>query len=206
MIPRMFFLTLLPFLATPLQAAIIFEASDDGSNLTFQATGTFDFGSTTGSSNSDSSTFVSTAAFGTLDGSNFTASFVGSSTGNNPFAGNSPNVAANFGLGAFSVLSTGGTGFSFNGANAFWDDSLGASPGVISPTATWTIANETVASVFGAGLDNGPVALWTLAETGDTISVGLAVPEPSSLLLTALASIGLLRRRSLQCCGTAITQ
>lgn len=178
-------------------ADVILEVSDDGTDLFLQWTGTFDLGSLVGVNDTTTGAVVSgtSQAISVLDGSNYRATFSGSFTGNDPIIGSTGGSAA-----------MGGTGFGFNGANVFWDDSFGANPGIISPTGSFTLTNRTVASMFGSNLDGGPVALWTLTSTGDTISVGLAstssaaVPEPSAfaLLATGLCGAGMIRRHRRQ--------
>ena len=191
-----FCLFVIPSIAS---AGVILEASDDGTDLTLKWTGSFDLGTLSPTIFvSDFGPSLSTASTRILEGSSFGNQFSGSATGNNPFLSGS-------GLGAFSwhPSSLSGTGFGFNGVNVYWDDAFGANPGVITPTGQATINNRTVASVFGTNLDAGPVELWTLTSTGDSISVGLAssagaVPEPSSLAVIGIGTclvFGQRRRR-----------
>lgn len=193
---RLCIVPILAFVASPASAGVILEVSDDGTDLTLQWSGSFDLGTLTPTIfSSDFGPSLSTASTDILDGSSYGNQFSGSSTGNNPFLNG-------FGLGAFSwhPSSLSGTGLGFNGVNVYWDDAFGTNPGVVTPTGKATINNQTVASVFGTNLDAGPVALWTLNSTGDTISVGLssgvgAVPEPSSLAIFGLGAVGMLGKR-----------
>ncbi len=45
----------------------------------------------------------------------------------------------------------------------------------VSPTSTITMAGRSIAEVFGTNLNNGPVVVFTVDGTGDTISIGLAI-------------------------------
>ena len=67
---------------------------------------------------------------------------------------------------------------------------------VISPDSTFLVEGFTVASMFGESLDNGPVLLWTHRETGDSIYLSKAIPEPSVgfLFLAGFILLGARRR------------
>jgi hypothetical protein len=59
-----------------------------------------------------------------------------------------------------------------------------------------TVNDVSIADLFGSNLDSGPIVIWRLVETGDSIQIRLAaVPEPSSTALLGLGGLALMLRR-----------
>ena len=171
-------------------ADIILEVSDNGTDLRLQWTGSMNVGTTGTAGTANLDAFQpGSGAVASRDGSVFAATGAGSISGNDPWiASATTNIPSN----------GTGTSFGFQGGRLFWDDTFGATPGVISPNRAWTFSGLTVATAFGANLDSGPVVLWTHGTTSETISVGLAtaaVPEPSSLATLCLGTLGFVAYR-----------
>ena len=169
-------------------ASIVIFVSDDGADTTYSMTGTMDLTSITAQH-----TFAIDFDLGTsnqlysADGTVHRRLFIGTLSMGVPGAG-------------FSQTSNGvGTSFGFTDHGIIWDDSFTSNPGVVNVNRTWTIAGRTIASQFGTLLDSGPVVLWTLDATGETISITnsltAAVPEPSSFAMFAACLVGFSRRR-----------
>jgi len=172
-------------LSQPADAAVVWLVSDDGTNLTMTTTGTLDIGPTTGSShtaNAHKATISSLYSTGTL-GSQYRT------------------WGSAYTWTAFSEMNALGDADSSSGG-AFghrvdilhWDLSLGDTPGIITPMTSMTWNNKTISSVFGTSLDAGPVTVWEINATGESISVAL-VPEPTSISLLALSGLCMLVRR-----------
>ncbi|MEM7312262.1 MAG: PEP-CTERM sorting domain-containing protein [Planctomycetota bacterium] len=195
-------LALAPLVAN---AQIVFEVSDDGPNLRFTTTGSFDLTGLPGVAFNFDEVEVQADLSRVLavNGGAFRNTATGGApTGNDPIISPTFNQFLNGVTGGTYVS---GTGFGYLDGQIFWDDDFGANPsGVITPTAVFTFPNTSVAQTFGTNLDAGPVEVW-LGDGGTTggstsISIGLAsaaVPEPSSFLTLGL--IGLIctgRRRA----------
>ncbi len=168
-------------------AGIILEVSDNGTDTTLQWSGSMDLtGSTNGAltGKDENRIFVLSSGAAPIvysyEVNHYSANSAGTPSGQTPFLG-----GGNY----QSAFTGGGSSFGFQNSTIYWDQSFGTNPGIVTPVRSWTIANETVASLFGSNLDAGPVLLWTHNGTGDTISLGLAsaaVPEPSSASLIGL--------------------
>ena len=111
-------------------------------------------------------------------------------------------VTTGSGLSSTDASSFFDAGFSFGyaGTTIFWDDSLVTGGSAASPTELtldssnhfYVIADADLEDVVGTA-STGDV-LWTANVTDDTIQIG-SIPEPSSIALLGLGSIGLLARR-----------
>lgn len=180
-------------------ASVVLLASDNGTDLTLRWTGDLNLGTNaisgfTANINQNQINQVATAVYG-VNGEFHFANL--GTTQNDPVF--SPVGIANASSTAFS--------FGYSTTNLYWDDSLtanltpdGSGNVVITPTGSFVIQNQTVASMFGTNLDSGNVEIWRVNSTGDTISFGLddisGVPEPSAAILFGIAiSPTLVRRR-----------
>ena len=182
----------------PSHAVVTLRVSDDGTDTTLTWSGMLNVGSSTGSllstpvNRDDVSNF-----FGVINSVY--------SVGASPYfvLGLSGSVSFNPVIlpSLSQAPSSGGGGGAFGVADAtlYWEASIGASPGTISPTRSWTFAGQTVASIFGTNLDAGPVTFWIFNATRDTIQIALdttAVPEPSFTGFLVLAGLAMGLRRS----------
>lgn len=173
-------------LAQPANAGVVWLASDNGTDLILTTDGgSLDIGSLTATSpqvSPGSTVYLgnSTAVY-TLPQSFYWHNFAGF-TPNNPWITSTANGT--------------GTGDSFghNGPDLIWDAANGTSPSIITPSSTMIFPGLTVATAFGTNLNAGPVTIFELNNTGDTISVAL-VPEPSSTLFLSLGGLAAALRR-----------
>ena len=179
-------------LATPAQAAVIWLASDDGTNLTLTTDGgTIEWIPSTSVNDFD----IFLAGWGDDSGRVWNNPVSGGdavliNTPGGTFAGNDPWIAP-----TTFTQATGDT-FGTYSYNYLVVPSLAiAATGTFTPNSTMTFSNLTVADAFGSNLNSGPVLLYTSNLGGtNTISVAL-VPEPSSAALLGLGGLALMLRR-----------
>jgi len=165
---------------------VILRVSDEGSSLRLRWTGQLTLsGASGGSTGVNFDKFAGNSSEVVSFDTSPIADSLGTISGNDPWILND----------AFNNNSTGsGLGIGFTGNTLYWDASLGNSPTLIAPNRSWTFDNLSVADAFGTNLDGGPVVLWTLDGSTQTISVGLesaAIPEPGTMAGMILLGTGL---------------
>ncbi|MBT7068859.1 MAG: hypothetical protein HN919_21365 [Verrucomicrobia bacterium] len=161
------------------EAALTWEVSEAGGNVTMTTVGSLDI---TGLTGATSSTFSSSAEGVDRNGSGW--EYINNSGGNaswyrKDMNEGAPSAVPVVSTGTFAPDSVSGDTFGQrkhdNGNfSLHWDLSEGATPGTISPISTMVFNNQTIASMFGTNLDSGPVTLWTYGATGDSILIALA--------------------------------
>ena len=178
-------------------AAVIFHIWEDGSDLRFQASGSFDVGNEIG----DTELF-GLPNFALVDDTN-TVALIGDST--TTFAFNFlsdplPVVGVGVGLGQVAELnSVTGPSFGFSKDNAvFGPNALILGSDIIDGSFFTTTGFISSASLASAGIQVGTF-VWNLPNDSVTIFAGLAPPTsvsaPSSLALFTFAIIAVTRRR-----------